>query len=132
MPVPLATTAPNTSPAATWRGPNRHQYRRRQPVSLGPPILTADLATITDPLRPVSPGVFEYDVYHSPWNRKPTRRIDIFRLPRDATLVEKAPSDTKVENFEGQIQMCFDRLLEPGDAYRARFRYAMPPPTTQQ
>lgn len=111
----------------------RYRYRLHQPIQVGEPIATGENGKMTGLFEELPDGIVRYVQVHDSWNRKTTRRVDVFRLPVGATLLEKLPSNTQVQEYEGQIQLYVDQLLNP-DTQPAvvSFQYRLPqPPTTR-
>jgi hypothetical protein len=59
-----------------------------------------------------------------PGRKFPTRRIELFRLPTDATLIYASPNlASRVVN--GRTQMFLDVVIPPGGSNMVTFRYRL-------
>ncbi len=69
--------------------------------------------------------VFEYSMKHWSGYKSITRRIERYRLPAGAVLIDKFPPDLKEETVGDHLELHIDRNIPPGDHLEVRFRYRL-------
>ncbi len=107
---------------------NTYQYRctLNDPVQPGDVELFSNTATETGLVRNLGGGAYLYTMTHSPNSRFPTRRIELFRLPLDATLIYASPNLTS-RVVDGRRQLFMDLTIPPGGSNTLSFRYRLAP-----
>ncbi len=104
----------------------RYEVTLNEPVPPGHPILMAHEGT-AGVVQPVAGKSDEFRFYmkHWPSTGEPTRRIEIYRLPRGAELLETTPKDMprRVEN--DRIELFVEKMIPPGGNILTAFRYRL-------
>lgn len=110
---------------ATHQG-SHFQYRCffNTPVQAGDAEMGSASGTETGLVRKISDGVFLYQMNHSPGGNAPTRRIELFRLPANATLIYSTENLTS-RVVDGRKQMFLDVVIPPGGSNMVSFRYRL-------
>jgi RNA polymerase sigma factor (sigma-70 family) len=102
------------------------QYRcmLNEPVQPGDAELFSSSGTVAGLVRSVGARTFLYTMTQEPGSKFPTRRIELFRLPTDATLIYASPNlASRVVN--GRTQMFLDVVIPPGGSNMVTFRYRL-------
>jgi hypothetical protein len=97
-------------------------------VPPGQPILMSNEGTETGLIQPV-PGKtdeFRYYMKHWPSTGEPTRRIEIYRLPKGAELLETLPRDMAHRIENGRVELFVEKMIPPGGSITTSFRYRLP------
>jgi RNA polymerase sigma factor (sigma-70 family) len=92
------------------------------PIRPGVPQFVSTSGTETGQIRPVSPKVFAYSMTHYPNADQTVRRIELYRLPKDATLIDSSPNMTS-KVVDGRTQIFMEAFIEPGGGNTVAFRY---------
>ncbi len=110
---------------STHRG-NHYQYRcvYNRPVEPGDAEMGSSSGTETGLVRKIGGGVFLYQMNQMPGVNMPVRRIELLRLPADATLIY-ASANLTTRIVDGRRQMFLDTLIPPGGSNLVSFRYRL-------
>ncbi|MGD0464151.1 MAG: sigma-70 family RNA polymerase sigma factor [Tepidisphaeraceae bacterium] len=105
----------------------RYRCKLNEPVQPGDAELFSNSGTETGLVRTLGSRAFLYTMTHWPGSNFPTRRIDLFRLPADATLIYASPNLVS-RVVDGRTQMFLDLVIPPGGSNTMTFRYRLAPP----
>lgn len=75
------------------------------------------------------PDEFEFHMNSQMGNEYAVHRIDVFRLPPGAILLEKSPADLATTTNGGRIGLRMDKMLPPPGNTDIRIRYRLPAAT---
>ncbi|MCK5114275.1 MAG: carboxypeptidase regulatory-like domain-containing protein, partial [Phycisphaerae bacterium] len=99
-------------------------------VAPGQPVLYSSSGTISKLISQTAPGKFRYRMKHYPSTGKPTRRIEIHRLPPGAKLLKIIPKSATRSIKNGRIEIFVDKIIKPGGSLTVSYNYALSPPPT--
>jgi hypothetical protein len=71
------------------------------------------------------PDVFEMQMNSDMGNEYAVHRIDVFRLPPGAVLLEKSPADLAATTNGGRLELRMDKMLPPPGKTSVRIRYQL-------
>ena len=75
---------------------------------------------------PGSDHEYQYRMNHTPGGNAPTRRVEIFRLPHGAELLETTPADLPHHVLEdGRVEILVDTIIPTGGSLLTEFRYRL-------
>jgi tetratricopeptide (TPR) repeat protein len=72
-----------------------------------------------------SSSEFQYHMNHRPGGNVPTRRVEIFRLPKGAELLETTPANLPYHLRNGQVEIFVDTVIPAGGSLLTGFRYRL-------
>lgn len=104
----------------------RYQVTLNEPVPPGHPVLMANEGT-AGMIQPVVGKTDEFRFYmkHWPSTGEPTRRIEIYRLPKGAELLETTPRDMARRIENDRIELFVEKTIPPGGSIVTSFRYRL-------
>ncbi len=101
-----------------------YRYQLNQPVEPGKPLMTSSSGTMTSLIR--SDGeMHTYQMDHNPGGNSDTRRIELFRLPERAELIETTPADLPHEVVDGRVQIFVDVMIPQGGSNQVAVQYRL-------
>ncbi len=74
---------------------------------------------------PDTPNEFQYVMVHSPNAGQVTRRIEVYKLPKGATLISTTPSNMLRRERDGRIELCNQKMIPAGGTITTIFRYRL-------
>jgi hypothetical protein len=110
--------------------PFKYTYTLNQPVPPGGKILLKVEGTMDGPgigaIKPTGePDVFELQANEQVGNESVIHRINVFRLPPRAVLLEKSPADLETTTNGGRVELRMDKMLPPPGKSEVRIRYQL-------
>lgn len=110
------------------RSSYRYEVTLNRPVPPGKPLLYANEITAGGGIRPVAgkPDEFQFHMKHWPSTGEPTRRIEIYRLPKGAELLETTPKDMARRTVNEHIELFVEKMIPAGGNILTAFRYRLP------
>ena len=105
----------------------RYRASLNKPVATGEFYLLGSEGWKEGMIKKVS-GVgneFYYRMNHTPGGNTPTRRVEIFRLPKGAELLETTPADLPHHVRDGQVEILVDTVIPTGGSLLTEFRYRL-------
>ncbi len=97
-----------------------------EPVPVGQTFVLESQGTITTLIGPTGKsGEFRYHMAHSPNAPFSVRRIEVFRLPPGAKLLEKSPADMAETRNEGRIELRVERIIPAGNSMEVSYIYRL-------
>ncbi len=105
---------------------NMFQYRcmLNEPVQPGDAELFSSSGSVAGLVRSVGARTSLYTMTQEPGSNFPTRRVELLRLPADATLICASPNLTS-RVVDGRTQMLLDVIILPGGGNTVTFRYRL-------
>ncbi|MDM8007462.1 MAG: DUF3108 domain-containing protein [Phycisphaerae bacterium] len=105
----------------------RYQVTLNEPVPMGHPVLMTNEGA-AGTIQPVAGQTDEFRYYmkHWPATGEPTRRIEIYRLPKAAELLETTPKEMARRTQDGRIELFVEKMIPPGGSILTAFRYRLP------
>jgi RNA polymerase sigma factor (sigma-70 family) len=97
-----------------------------QPIQPGDAGRELAVGTIPGMVRSLPDGSFAYEFKHYPGANVPVRRLDLIRLPPNATLVSLDPPTLAHKLYNGQIQVFSDTTIPPGGSELIVINYQLP------
>ncbi len=109
------------------KGIYRYKAKLNVPVAPGETLIHASESTKSGLVNPVrgKPGVYEYRMQHSPNSSVPTRRIEVFRLPAGAEVIETAPATMTRRVKDGHTELAVEKTIAAGGSLLTRFSYRL-------
>ena len=72
------------------------------------------------------PDTFELQANEEVGNESVIHRVNVFRLPPGAVLLEKSPADLETTTNGGRVELRMDKMLPPPGKSEVRIRYRLP------
>jgi hypothetical protein len=96
-------------------------------VPPGRAILMSSGGTMTGLVKPVAgaKGEFRHHMRHWPAGGEPTRRIEVYRLPTGAELLDTTPANMARRERDGRIELCVQERIPLGGSITTAFRYRL-------
>jgi hypothetical protein len=106
----------------------RYMVALNERVRPGEMLTTASEGRLSGPVRRLAaPGQFEYTEHHWPATGLDTRRVEIYRLPVGAKILEKKPADLIEQRLpDDRIELRVDQVIPAGGSITVEFRYELP------
>ena len=83
---------------------------------------------VTNQVRSLGVGEFEYSEQHWPANGLTSLRVETYRLPSGARVLETMPTDmTRRTLPDGRLELRTQKVIAPGGSISVRVRYEFPP-----
>jgi RNA polymerase sigma factor (sigma-70 family) len=110
--------------------PFKYTYVLNKPVPPGGKIVLKMEGTLDGPgtgtIKPTGePDVFELQANEQVGNEYVIHRINVFRLPPGAVLLEKSPADLETTTNGGRVELRMDKMLPPPGKSEVRIRYRL-------
>ena len=86
--------------------------------------LAADVVRAAGVIKTTVSGIHEFRMTSYPGNDRDMRYIEVWRLPPEATLLDKDMDVNAVTN-DGQIELQFDKIIPPNGNVQYGFRYRL-------
>jgi len=105
----------------------RYKLTLNEAVPTGEHLVYASEGAVLGRVKPV-PGTedeFEYRMVHHPGSDVPTRRLEIYRLPEGAVLLETTPADMGRRVRDGRIELFQEKVVRPKGSITTVFRYRL-------
>jgi len=74
---------------------------------------------------PGEKDTFQYYMNHSPSAGQQVRRIEIFKLPQGAELLETNPTDLPRRQVNGRTELLVDKMVPAGGSVATSFKYRL-------
>ncbi len=105
----------------------RYNATLNEPVPPGQPVIYASEGTVAGLVKRVSGKKDElrYEMTHWPSSGRPTRRVEVYRLPQGAELLETTPEDMARRTKEGRIELFVEKMVPAGGSITTGFRYRL-------
>jgi len=82
---------------------------------------------VTNLVRRLDDGGFEFSEQHWPANDAATLRVETYCLPAGAEVIETAPADmTQRRLFNGRVELHTQKIIPPGSHIAVHIRYRLP------
>ena len=94
-----------------------------EPVAPGEAVLQSSEGTMTGLVRRTG-DVWRYYMRHHPGSSR-TRRIEVYRLPQGAELLDTVPSDMPRRTRNGRIELLAQKIIPPRGSITTSFRYRL-------
>lgn len=107
---------------------NRYHYRvtLNEPVPPGKPLLSSNEGTISGLITPANEkNVYQYRMRHYPSSSRPTRRMELHRLPAGAELLSFQPADAITRTVDGRTELFLDEMIPAGNGLTVQYRYRL-------
>jgi hypothetical protein len=103
----------------------QYTFQLREPLAPGSELTYGSQGIIRNQIEEREPGVFSYRAAHYPNSGVPTRRVEVYRLPEGAELLEYSRNATsRVRN--GRTEVVMDEIVPPGEGSELSYRYRYP------
>ena len=117
-PKPPEVISPIAAPPGAWIGV---WPRGERPPDFHQPVRSDRPALLLS-------GELEYFQQHWPATGAATLRIDTYRLPAGARVLETVPADmTRRQISDGRLQLRTHKIIPPNDSITVRIRFRQPP-----
>jgi hypothetical protein len=106
----------------------RYSAKLNKPVAPGELLVYSSDSSMAGLIKPVrgKKGVFEYRMQHWPNAGQPTRRIEIYRLPAGAKVVQTTPANMPRRVKDGRTELYVEKLIPAGGSILTVIRYELP------
>ncbi|MBN1341133.1 MAG: DUF3108 domain-containing protein [Phycisphaerae bacterium] len=106
----------------------RYNVALNEPVPPGGAVITSSEGTASGQIAPVAgqKDELEYRMQHWPSAGQAVRRIEVYRLPEGAELLETTPRDMSRRTRDGRIELFVEKMIPADDSILTAFRYRLP------
>ncbi|MCK4564086.1 MAG: hypothetical protein KAU94_05395, partial [Verrucomicrobia bacterium] len=101
----------------------RYQATLNKPIPKGETLFLGSKGWWEGVVNKVADNEYRYRMNHTPGGNVPIRRVEIFRLPKGAGLLETTPADLPHHMRNGQIEILVDTVIPIGGSLLTEFRY---------
>ncbi len=105
----------------------RYKLALNEAVPAGEHLVYASEGSVLGLVKPVrgAEDEFEYRMVHYPGSDVPTRRLEVYRLPKGAELLETTPADMGRRVRDGRIELFQEKVVPPKGSITTVFRYRL-------